>query len=285
MSLESSKARKISVLITCYNRKDKTLACLQKLFEQDGLDTFFKIQVFLVDDGSTDGTAELIKDKYPKVKIIQGDGSLYWNRGMNLAWKTAMNTGDYSGFLWLNDDTAIFKNALKTLVAEIGNCKILVGTTKSQFSGICTYGGYRNKRMLISPNGQIQPCDYFNGNFVFVPKEVSSVIGILDNHFHHALGDFEYGMRAKSAGFECCVLPFTVGYCEGHEQLPKWRDPAVGLYIRLQCLYSPLSGCHPKEFFYFDRKYKGLLIAVFHFISIHVRTIAPKFFSHVRNLR
>ena len=275
----------IAVLITCHNRKDKTLACLQNLFQQDGLDKLFKIQVFLVDDGSTDGTSELIKEKYPEVSIIQGDGSLYWNRGMNLAWKTAMNTEDYSGFLWLNDDTVIFENALKTLVGEISNCKILVGTTKSQFSGIYSYGGYRKKSMLISPNGQIQPCDHFNGNFVFVPKEVSSVIGILDIHFHHALGDFEYGMRAKNAGFECYVLPFTVGYCEGHENLPKWRNPAVGLFSRLQSLYSPLSGCHPKEFFYFDRKYKGLLIAVFHFLTIHLRAILPNYFLYVRNLR
>ena len=51
------ETKNIAVLITCYNRKDKTLLCLESLFKQQGLGIDFSLAVFLVDDGSTDGTA------------------------------------------------------------------------------------------------------------------------------------------------------------------------------------------------------------------------------------
>ena len=84
----------IAVLLTCHNRKDKTLLCLKALYDQEGLNSDYLIEVFLVDDASTDGTAAAIKDKFPLVNIIQGNGYLFWNQGMRLAWKTATKTKD-----------------------------------------------------------------------------------------------------------------------------------------------------------------------------------------------
>jgi GT2 family glycosyltransferase len=78
-----------AVLITCHNRKPKTLACLAALFNQE-LSPEVTIDVYLVDDGSTDGTAEAVHQAYPQVKILQGDGSLFWNRGMRKAFAEAL---------------------------------------------------------------------------------------------------------------------------------------------------------------------------------------------------
>ncbi len=105
---------KISVLLTCHNRKEKTLACLRKLYEQDTSD--INVNVFLVDDGCTDGTAEAIREEFPQIHIIQGDGTLYWNRGMCLAWEESRKCGDYDAVLWLNDDTMLLPSSLKTLM-------------------------------------------------------------------------------------------------------------------------------------------------------------------------
>lgn len=63
---------KIAVLLTCFNRKNKTLACLKSLF---GI--IPNCHVYLVDDKSTDGTSEAIKQNFPQVKIIKGDGNLF----------------------------------------------------------------------------------------------------------------------------------------------------------------------------------------------------------------
>jgi GT2 family glycosyltransferase len=72
----------IAVLLTCHNRKEKTLSCLTALFNcivPDG----YGFNVFLVDDACTDGTAEAIKEKFPQVNIIQETGNLCWNREMH----------------------------------------------------------------------------------------------------------------------------------------------------------------------------------------------------------
>ena len=47
------------------------------------------LTVFLVDDASPDRTGERVLNEFPQVHVIQGTGSLYWTKGMNLAWKTA----------------------------------------------------------------------------------------------------------------------------------------------------------------------------------------------------
>ena len=82
---------RIAAIITCHNRKEKTLVCLKSLFQ-----IIQNIDVFLTDDGSTDGTSEAVKKIYPQVNIIQGDGNLFWSRGMYIAWKEAVKGGyDY----------------------------------------------------------------------------------------------------------------------------------------------------------------------------------------------
>jgi GT2 family glycosyltransferase len=108
---------KIAVLLTCHNRKEKTLQCLDALYAQQGLEEYFTIEVYLVDDASTDGTAAAITASFPNVHIIQGDGNLYWNRGMHLAWNTASKARDFDYYLWLNDDTFLEKNALEIVLS------------------------------------------------------------------------------------------------------------------------------------------------------------------------
>ena len=271
----------IAVLITCHNRKEKTLSCLQVLFNQYGLGEEFTIEVFLVDDASTDGTSEAIKSQFPKVNIIKGNGNLYWNRGMHLAWETAVSTRDFDFYLWLNDDTFLFENAIQTLLEIIYPFCIITGTTQSQINHKPTYGGYITiLKNLISPNGSYQQCDYSNGNCVLVSKYVYEKFGNLDPIFHHALGDFDYILRARKMGIEIYVAPHFIGFCENHENIPKWRSNSLNVINRLKNLYTPLSGCCPTEYFVFDNRHNGLLKACIHFISIHVRCIFPNLWNN-----
>ena len=99
--------RSVAVIITVFNRKESTLNCLQTLKRQDILDSC-KITVYLTDDGCTDGTPEAVRTEFPKVRIVQGDGTLFWNRGMYTAWETAAKEKDYDFYLWLNDDTYVY---------------------------------------------------------------------------------------------------------------------------------------------------------------------------------
>ena len=66
----------IAVLITCHNRKQKTIKCLQALFNQSHIENV-KLKVFLVDDGSIDGTKQAINELFPDVTVIEGTGNLF----------------------------------------------------------------------------------------------------------------------------------------------------------------------------------------------------------------
>jgi len=270
----------IAILMCCHNRIDKTTLCLENIFNQKIFKVDLLVDIFLVDDGSIDGTRNAVKDFYPQVIIINGDGQLYWNRGMHLAWKTAMSVKNFDYYLWLNDDTFLFNNALEILFTEINMDAIVCGSTKSQISQKITYGGFSSiNNNLILPNGKYQLSDYCNGNCVLVPKNVFQKLGNLDPFFHHALGDFDYSLRARKKGIEIKVAPDFIGFCESHHNIPKWRSNSYNFISRLKNLYTPLSGCYPPEFFVFDKRHHGIFAACLHFFTIHIRSICPKLWS------
>lgn len=268
----------IAILLTCHNRKLKTLQCLNNLFLQKGNEEEYNLEVFLVDDASSDGTAEAIKNQFPEVNIIEGNGNLFWNRGMHLAWKTAIAKKEFDYYVWLNDDTFLFKDALHTLLLSVKPNSIISGTTQSLISKETTYGGRINKK-LITPNGNIQSCDYFNGNFVLIPNDVFKVVGIQDPVFHHALGDFDYSLRAKKMGIQLYVAPSFIGTCESHDFVPKWQSSSETFINRLKFLYTPLSGCKPTDFFVFEKRHYGLIRACFHYFTLHLRAIVPSLWN------
>jgi GT2 family glycosyltransferase len=268
--------KKVAVLITCHNRRNKTIACLISLFDCS-LPVSFTFDVFLVDDGSTDGTADAIKSKFPVVNIIHGDGNLFWNRGMRLAWATASGRDDYDSYLWLNDDTFLVKDALNIILSAnektFGN-SILVGSTISIKNQLLTYGGFVFPDTLIQPNGELQKCDFFNGNFVLVPFKVFNILGNLDGIFYHNLGDIDYGLRASKNTISSFIVADFVGYCEPHLSNPICFNVSYNLFTRLKHLYTPL-GNNPLIFFAFDRKNFNILKAITHFFTIHLRVLFP----------
>lgn len=269
--------KKIAILLTCYNRKDKTLRCLSNI--KTAIETVenVKCSIFLVDDASTDGTGLAVTQQYPEVNVIQGNGNLFWNRGMFLAWSEAEKK-NFDFYLWLNDDTFLFESSLQTLLLSserMLNQAIIVGSTCSEKTKMVSYGGRTSNGVLLVPNGKVQQCTHINGNTVLVPRYVYSKVGKLDPIFHHAIGDFEYGLRAKMKGISSYIASDFIGYCEDHEKLPKWCLPEISVTERFKALYSPLGNSHPYYFFLYERRHFGVLLAVKHFFSIHLRALIP----------
>lgn len=266
---------KIAILITCHNRREKTLGCLQSLFQCQIPDNFM-FEIFLVDDGSTDGTANLVTEKFPKVNIIQGNGNLFWNRGMHLAWSCASKI-KYDFYLWLNDDTFLKFNALIILLNDsklMNNQSIICGICQSKKTGEISYGGFeKSTHKIICPNGQPQQCSFFNGNVVLIPKIIFELIGNLDPVFQHGFGDFDYGLRAIKKNISSWVTSEIIGFCEDNE-VPKWRNPKYSFLNRLMNFYTPL-GMPPFQHFIYARRHWGLYKAVKDFFSQHMRLIFP----------
>lgn len=268
--------KRIAVLVTCHNRKDKTTSCLKALYACI-LPNSISFDVFLVDDGSTDGTRKIIEDQFPQVIIIQGDGHLYWNRGMYTAWRTAAEI-DYDYYLWLNDDTLLFDDALKTLIEtseHFKNQSIVVGTTRSAIHPLrITYGGRDKYGQLLDPTAAPHQCHYFNGNIVLIPRYVYLKLGTNDFIFRHALGDFDYGLRAAKMNIISYVSSGISGVCEEHEHLAVWCNPSVSFRKRWKAFRTPL-GQNPEEFFIYENRHNGIIMAIFHYITNHLRVFFP----------
>lgn len=266
----------IAILVTCHNRVQKTLSCLESLYK-NRLPDNTSFSVFLVDDGSTDGTSSAVKESFPNVKVISGSGSLYWNRGMHLAWKTAVLKRDFDYYLWLNDDVKLYSNAIQILLNDAENIQesILCGSMQSSISGEVSYGGKIDKGKLIQPNGTPQKIVLFNGNFVLVPNCVYKRIGMLDPIFPHAIGDYDYSLRAAKNGIDSYIASEYCGICEINDRVPLWCIPKVPFFKRVKSLYSPLGSAHPYYYFIYEHRNFGLVRAIKHLLTIHLRLIFP----------
>ena len=69
----------VYIVIPCFNRKKLTRGCLQALENQ----TYKDFKVIVVDDGSTDGTANMITREFPETILLFGDGNLFWTGATN----------------------------------------------------------------------------------------------------------------------------------------------------------------------------------------------------------
>lgn len=244
---------RVAVILACYNRKDRTLQCLERLFRAAAKVPYAKLSVFLLDDASPDGTGDAVLHHYPMVKVIQGAGDLFWNRGMHRAMTIAMEEGfDY--YLWLNDDTMLAESALANFIETSDRLRertnkdgIVVGTTETEFgSGLATYGGrvrlskWRPLQFqLVLPGAAPSPCDTMNGNCVLIPASVVARIGALDPVFRHSMGDTDYGFRARKAGFDIWVMPGFAGVCPKNRPEGEWVDRKVPLSRRLNKMFGP----------------------------------------------
>lgn len=243
---------RIAVLMTCYNRRDVTVICLASLREQIGADV--TTTTYLVDDGCTDGTGEAVAF-HPNIRVLQGDGNLFWTRGMHLAFERAMQDG-HDGYLWLNDDVVLDRDA----IARLRECRarlaerakepmIVVGSTRDPDSGRMTYGGVVRASALhplkfarVQP-GQVEvEVDTFNGNFVYIPEDTARLVGNLDPGFLHFFGDNDYGLRARALGVRIWLMPGTIGVCRRNAPSTSWRSPGIGIRERWARVKHPARG-------------------------------------------
>lgn len=253
--------RKIAILITCYNRKEKTIKCIESLHRTYlECDCRLEIVVYLTDDGCTDGTADAIRalTLVFRVVILQGSGSLYWNGGMLNSWNAAMLDGGYDGYLWLNDDTVVMRDFWDDLLYTDSFCRnkyckggIYVGSTRDGRTGVFSYGGfvYTNKWTLsdsfIYPNEEtVQECQCAHGNITFISNDVVEKMGLLYDGYVHGGGDHDYTYRAYKNGFPILVMPHYCGECEndhiGIKNKAK-RMEDMSLNERYSFIHSPFG--------------------------------------------
>lgn len=252
--------KKIAILITVFNRKEKTLACLHSLYAQERLSNY-DFDIFIVDGGSTDGTPKAIKAEFPDVHVSIHQG-MFWAGGMRQAWIEALDfRQDYDYFWLLNDDTTLYPQCLSTLIqAERKFPKgIYVGATCDTVTKEYSYGGIKlynrnySKGKKIIPNGQCQEIDMGNANIMLVSNNAYDKLGYLCPMYTHGIADFDYTLRAISQSIPVILAPSYCGECcndHGKTWLPQNRS----LKERIKFLHSP-KGLAYKEYLYWIKKF------------------------------
>lgn len=281
---------RIAVLITCHNRRSKTLICLDALFAND-LPSGFTLSVILVDDGSTDGTSMAVREKYPRVEVIVGDGSLFWSRGMHLAQAHAMASGaEY--LLWLNDDTELLTDAVVRLVETESSLRglhgqpvIVVGSTFDRETGLRTYGGQVApkwwKPFYFQPmwhDSNLLECHSMNGNVVLIPQQIAGAVGNLDPAFEHAMGDVDYALRTRAKRFRIVVVPGFVGHCPNNATVGTYMDESLPFRVRWKQMMSR-KGLPPQSWARLTRKHCGIVWPIY-FVWPYLKLV----FSHAQKI-
>lgn len=230
----------ICALLVTRDRRAAALQCLRALQRSRGLPGL-GLSAVLLDDGSSDGTADAVLAEFPWVQVIRADGSLGGCRAMHHAFAQALRES-HSHYLWLGDDTVVQPDALAVLVATarerrgaLGHPVIVAGASSDAADGRPSHGGRRRAgrrwRMawqLLPPTDRPQRIDVMDGHLVLIPAETAELVGNVDAAFEPGLAACDYALRAQLLGVQVWLAPGVLAHAaaDPHEGPP--RGPAPG---------------------------------------------------------
>ncbi|MCX2473263.1 glycosyltransferase family 2 protein [Pedobacter sp. MC2016-05] len=280
----------IAVLLATFNRKQKTLICLENLFAQKSLHGV-NINVFLTDDNSSDGTAQAIAYAYPQVNLLKGSGALFWAGGMRNSWAKALESNpDF--YLLLNDDTVINDDCISNLlkyhrVERRSKEAIVIGSTIDLLKQVISYGGHklRDPKKVSYDNifseTEYCQCDLANANIMLVPRQIVEKIGILSDKFTHSMADFDYTLRAKKSGFDVVVVPGIQGLCTD-DNLNEQGKIKRNFRQRIRFLKSPKGLAYTEYMGFINTHFPSHKTAVL--FKLWFRTIFPEFWQKLKKV-
>lgn len=213
----------VNILISVYNRIDSTLECLSCIDKQ----TYGDLKVILIDDGSTDGTYGTVREKYPEIDILRGDGSLWWTGAMHMGVEHVLSYAENSDFiLSLNNDTAFDPEFIESIVRmSEDHDRSVVGSMEKDFfhrEKILYLGewlDWKHYRFNVKTqfNGNEGDCnEHVNvlpGRGLLIPVEIFKNIGNFNKaKYPHYIADYEFTMRAYNSGIRLILSYKSVIY-------------------------------------------------------------------------
>ncbi|WP_439183598.1 glycosyltransferase family 2 protein [Carboxylicivirga taeanensis] len=207
---------KVFVVIAVFNRIEHTLECLRLLDKQDHKD----FSTIVVDDGSTDGTAEQISKLYPQVIQVKGTGNWWWAKSMNKGFECALENGA-DVVITLNNDV-IFNETLLSDLLDLHqqHPQKIVGCLNTTMDGRIFFAGikkvswwkakeYKYYKAFSAPNyslSGVHPTVCLNGRGTLIPAEaLRQTQGFDAEHFPQYASDYDFILRAAKCGFESLI--------------------------------------------------------------------------------
>jgi GT2 family glycosyltransferase len=234
----------IYIVLVNWNGKDVTLDCLASLHAV----TYPDRKIIVVDNASTDGSADAIAQRYPDVQLLQQQENLRFARGNNAGIRYALDQGA-DGVLLLNNDTfvdALFLDAMVDRLFSDPSCGIVApkifyadtpdaiwfaGGEISMWTGTMRHTGIR--RHDRGQYDTARPIDYASGCCLLTRRAVIEKVGMLDDAYYMYGEDADWSMRVRRAGYRILFEPrakvwhrlsVSVG---GHLSAFKLRNKAI----------------------------------------------------------
>lgn len=193
------------IVLPVHNRREVTLAGLRHLAALGELD---RHTVLVVDDGSTDGTSEAIARDFPGVRVLRGDGTLWWTGAIALGMAHAF-AGGATAVCWLNDDCLPEPGTLAALAAESARhgAAVTAPVCIADDTGAPIDTAFTGRRHLSSGAAMAQRVDGVSGYCVWIPRAVWQDAGVPDrSRFPHYYGDTSYLLQAGRLGHVTLLL-------------------------------------------------------------------------------
>lgn len=274
--------RRVTVILTCFNRKEKTVTCLKTLTQfNPNIDFSF----IIVDDASTDGTVEAVKQLGLDTKILLGTGNLFWCGGMRMGIAEFLNSNpaDQDFCLLVNDDVQFKDRSIEAMFDRLADRDdvVVVGATCDD-DGKFTYGlkcrekwYKKNITKRIEPSKEEVIGETCNANCVLIRNSILKRVGNMDSAYTHSLGDYDMGFAMTRKGYKLISSEDYVGVCNSNSVKGTWQDTSLSRRERLKRKES-IKGSPLKEWFHFVNKNFGILKAIRFSVTPYVKIVLRK---------
>jgi GT2 family glycosyltransferase len=208
----------VAIVILAYNNYQDTKECLESVLQMD----YPTITIWLVDNGSQDGTAQRVAAEFPGVRIVQTGHNLGVAGGFNAGIVPALQEGAIY-VLILNNDTVVERDLVRILVQEaqahpdygILMPKVLYYDTPDRiWSAGARYRCFPPAIVMIGldkPDGPYydkpQIIEYAPTCGLLIRREVFQHVGLFDNGYFFFFDDWDYSLRVREAGYQIAFIP------------------------------------------------------------------------------
>ena len=229
----------VAVVVPIYNRIVITREFLK---EFEGV-SYPSYKMIVVDDGSPDGSADIIAREFPWVDLIRTSGDLWWTRATNIGVTRALET-NAEFVLTINDDVSFEKDFLSHLVSRaLTNPGTLVGSCIFDYDDhrrIWYAGGrisYLQGELFHRRHARHRKLRWLTGMGVLIPAGVFRTIGLYDEtRFPHYFADADLSLRAHRAGFKLAIEERSIVY----NRIRESADETIRRRATLRTFFTPL---------------------------------------------
>lgn len=206
----------VGIVTVNWNRWPDTVECLQSLERQ----TYPNFRIFLVDNGSTDGSAEILRRSFPRITMVLSRENVGFAAGFNRGIRRALQE-ECAYVLILNNDTIADAGMLQELVLAAGPDFALTAPLiffHHQPKRIWSAGGRchpvtlemtdRYPRSLEGKNPlDPLPREYLTGCALLMDRDLFTRVGFFDERFFLYYEDMDYCLRVRRQGYRLRLVP------------------------------------------------------------------------------